>query len=172
MYRIGKFLRRFAEVERREHVPYPRRHAGRRYLRDRIFRHFYSRDIANSIAEHGKVVNFALLDETDRWSDEYFAADSPKRHRREMFFANRKQSWTAKAPGDPTPFSTKTGRRKAPATSSAKGKSGVKRVKGTAVGKKKKAALKRAAAAKKSAVKKKKTAATKPRARKTSKRKP
>ena len=45
---------------------------------DRIFRHFYSRDIANSIAKQGKVVNFALLDETDKWSDEYFAEDSPE----------------------------------------------------------------------------------------------
>jgi phosphatidylserine/phosphatidylglycerophosphate/cardiolipin synthase-like enzyme len=72
---------------------------------DRIFRHFYSRDIANSIAEHGKVVNFALLDETDNWSNEYFKVGSPKRHRREIFFANPQMSWTAKAPGDPSPFS-------------------------------------------------------------------
>jgi phosphatidylserine/phosphatidylglycerophosphate/cardiolipin synthase-like enzyme len=30
---------------------------------DRIFRHFYSRDAANSIAEHGGQTNFGLLDE-------------------------------------------------------------------------------------------------------------
>jgi phosphatidylserine/phosphatidylglycerophosphate/cardiolipin synthase-like enzyme len=71
---------------------------------DRIFRHFYSRDIANSIAEHGKVVNFALLDDTDTWSNEYFDPQSPKRHRREMFFADRKLSWTAKALGDLSVF--------------------------------------------------------------------
>jgi phosphatidylserine/phosphatidylglycerophosphate/cardiolipin synthase-like enzyme len=138
---------------------------------DRIFRHFYSRDIANSIAEHGKVVNFALLDETDKWSDEYFATDSPKRHRREMFFADRKQSWTGRAPGDPTPFSATGGHRKTPAATSAKAKSGAKKVKGTAVKKKKKTAPKRAAATKRSAVKKKKKGAVKPPARKTSKRK-
>jgi phosphatidylserine/phosphatidylglycerophosphate/cardiolipin synthase-like enzyme len=138
---------------------------------DRIFRHFYSRDIANSIAEHGKVVNFALLDETDTWSNEYFEADSPKRHRREMFFAERKQSWTTKAQGDSTPFYTKATRRKTSATGSAKAKSSAKRVKGTAVGKKQKAAPKRAAAVKKSAVKKKKTAAAKLRAKKSAKRK-
>jgi phosphatidylserine/phosphatidylglycerophosphate/cardiolipin synthase-like enzyme len=148
---------------------------------DRIFRHFYSRDIANAIAKEGKVVNFALLDETDHWSDEYFAADSPKSHRRLMFFADRTQSWTTKAASDPSPFATTpkpratakpaakkatSGRRKTPAKKTAVKKTAVK--KKTAA--KKKAAPKRAAATKKSAVKKKKAAVKKARGPKARKR--
>jgi phosphatidylserine/phosphatidylglycerophosphate/cardiolipin synthase-like enzyme len=131
---------------------------------DRIFRHFYSRDIANSIAEHGKVVNFALLDDTDNWSNEYFQAGSPKRHRREMFFANLQMSWTAKAPGDPSPFSPTSGHRRAsaPASGTASPESGKKR---SPAVKKKKGAPKRAAAVKKSAVRK--TNVANPRTRKT-----
>jgi PLD-like domain len=112
---------------------------------DRIFRHFYSRDIANSIAEHGQVVNFALLDETDNWSNEYFKAGSPKRHRREMFFANPQMSWTAKAPDDPSPFSPTTGHRRAPAPPSSTA-SPVSE-KGSRTAKKKKGAPPRRAAA-------------------------
>ena len=123
---------------------------------DRIFRHFYSRDIANSIAEQGKVVNFALLDDTDKWSDEYYAALSPKRHRREMFFADPKRSWTSNAPGEPSPFSTTAGHRRAPRHASAKvtGRRVAKAVKRTALTNKKKDVPKRAAATKKRAVKK------------------
>ncbi len=147
---------------------------------DRIFRHFYSRDIANSIAKQGKVVNFALLDETDKWSDEYFAEDSPKSHRRLMFFADRSKSWSAKAPGDTSPFSTTSRRGGAskPGPSKNTGRGRKKVVKSAAVKKKKKAAPKRAAAAKKSpvkkkksAVKKKKTGAKASRVRKVAKRK-
>jgi phosphatidylserine/phosphatidylglycerophosphate/cardiolipin synthase-like enzyme len=87
---------------------------------DRIFRHFYSRDIANSIAVRRQVVNFALLDETDKRSDEYFVAQSPKRHRREMFFADQKLSWTSKAPSDSSPFSGTTDHHHASAAASAK----------------------------------------------------
>ena len=127
--------------------------------------------IANSLAKQGKVVNFALLDETDKWSDEYFAEDSPKRHRREMFFADRSQSWTGKAPGDPSPFSATAGHRRVWEHASIKvtGRSGAKKMKSTAVNKKKKAAPKRAAATKKSAVKK--ATAKKPHVRKAAKRK-
>jgi len=71
---------------------------------DRIFRHFYSRDIANSIARHGEVVQFAILDDTDGWCNEYFDPNSPKRHRREMFFADPKPNWTTKAGQDPDVF--------------------------------------------------------------------
>ena len=109
---------------------------------------------------------------TSKWSDEYFAANSPKSHRRKMFFADRKQSWTAKAPGDPDPFSATSGHHRAstPASAKATGRSGKKTVKGNAVKKKKKAAAKRAAATKKSTVKKK-GAANKPHVRKATKRK-
>jgi phosphatidylserine/phosphatidylglycerophosphate/cardiolipin synthase-like enzyme len=123
---------------------------------DRIFRHFYSRDIANSIAKQKKVVNFALLDETDRWSDEYFAANSPKSHRRKMFFADRKQSWTAKASGDPDAFSATMGQHGASKpVARATGRSGKQTMKGRSAAKKKrKTPAKRAAATKRSPVKK------------------
>jgi phosphatidylserine/phosphatidylglycerophosphate/cardiolipin synthase-like enzyme len=142
---------------------------------DRIFRHFCSRDIANSIAEHGKVVSFALLDETDKWSDAYFAADSPKRHRREMFFANPQLSWIAKAPGDPSPFSPTTGHRKASAAASASTskKRGTKTTKGKTDHKpvsKKKLALKKRAATTRKVATKRKTVTKRPSGGKASKR--
>jgi phosphatidylserine/phosphatidylglycerophosphate/cardiolipin synthase-like enzyme len=92
---------------------------------DRIFRHFYSRDIANSIARRGEVVQFALLDETDGWCNEYFDPKSPKRHRREMFFADTKPNWTTKAAKDPDVFvgeGSRTSRSPQPPPGKAKGK--------------------------------------------------
>jgi phosphatidylserine/phosphatidylglycerophosphate/cardiolipin synthase-like enzyme len=138
---------------------------------DRIFRHFYSRDIANSIAGHGKVVNFAVLDETDKWSDAYFAADSPRRHRREMFFADPKKSWTAKAPGDASPFLT--GHRKASAAASAR--TPKKRAAKTTKSKTNRKTVKKAAPKKRAAARKtvaaKRTASKRPGGGKASKRK-
>jgi phosphatidylserine/phosphatidylglycerophosphate/cardiolipin synthase-like enzyme len=121
---------------------------------DRIFRHFYSRDIANSIAEHGKVVNFALLDDTDTWSNEYFSPQSPKRHRREMFFADRKLSWTAKAPGDPSVFGGHAHGHAAAASSASKKRSRTTKAAKKAAPRKRKAAKTSKSAAKKASMKK------------------
>ncbi|MET4175928.1 phosphatidylserine/phosphatidylglycerophosphate/cardiolipin synthase-like enzyme [Bradyrhizobium sp. LA6.1] len=71
---------------------------------DRIFRHFYSRDAANNIAKHGGQTKFGLLDDTDRWTNDYFDKTNAKNHRREMFFADPKRSWQADAAKDPDVF--------------------------------------------------------------------
>jgi hypothetical protein len=53
---------------------------------DRIFRHFYFRDIANELESRGKAATGVFLDETDKWTDSYFRPNSFKTLRREMFF--------------------------------------------------------------------------------------
>jgi hypothetical protein len=67
---------------------------------DRIFRHFYSRDAANDITRHGRETHFGLLDESDKWTNDYFDPENAKNHRREMFFANADNAWSDKAPRD------------------------------------------------------------------------
>jgi hypothetical protein len=71
---------------------------------DRIFRHFYSRDAANEIAREGRKTSFGLLDETDKWTSEYFDAKNAKSHRREIFFVNPALAWSAKAANDQDVF--------------------------------------------------------------------
>lgn len=71
---------------------------------DRIFRHFYSRDVINQIAKSGGNAKVGTLDPTGKWIKGYFAADNPKRHKREMFFQDTAASWTAKAARDPDVF--------------------------------------------------------------------
>lgn len=79
---------------------------------DRIFRHFYSRDVINQIAKTGGKAKVGTLDETDAWTRGYFAADNPKRHKREMFFQDTGPSWSDSAAGDPDAFK---GERRPPA---------------------------------------------------------
>lgn len=79
---------------------------------DRIFRHFYSRDVINQIAKTGGKAKVGTLDTTDAWTRGYFAADNPKRHKREMFFQDTGASWSSKAKADPDVFK---GERKPPA---------------------------------------------------------
>jgi phosphatidylserine/phosphatidylglycerophosphate/cardiolipin synthase-like enzyme len=62
---------------------------------DRIFRHFYFRDIANELAaaktsDDAKAI---FLDETDAWSDTYFKAGTLKSNRRLMFFEKPATTW-------------------------------------------------------------------------------
>lgn len=45
---------------------------------DRIFRHFYSRDVINQIAKTGGKAKVGTLDTTDAWTRGYFAADNPQ----------------------------------------------------------------------------------------------
>lgn len=64
---------------------------------DRIFRHFYFRDIANELAAKGNNAKSAFLDESDAWTDSYFKPGRLKTNRRQMFFAQPKATWFANA---------------------------------------------------------------------------
>lgn len=66
---------------------------------DRIFRHFYFRDIANELAaaKTGGDAKAIFLDDTDAWSDSYFKAGTLKSNRRLMFFEKPTTSWFANA---------------------------------------------------------------------------
>lgn len=79
---------------------------------DRVFRHFYSRDVINAIAKSGGKAKVGILDPTDKWTRAYYKADDPKRHKREMFFADPSASWASAAPNDPNVFARE---RKPPA---------------------------------------------------------
>ncbi len=64
---------------------------------DRIFRHFYFRDVANEIEAKGARAEGAFLDETSSWTDSYFKPAAFKTRRREMFFADPTKSWVTAA---------------------------------------------------------------------------
>ena len=64
---------------------------------DRVFRHFYFRDIANELAAKGDEAAAIFLDETDGWTDSYFKPNSVKANRRLMFFGPPKTTWFANA---------------------------------------------------------------------------
>jgi phosphatidylserine/phosphatidylglycerophosphate/cardiolipin synthase-like enzyme len=62
---------------------------------DRIFRHFYFRDIANELAaantsDDAKAI---FLDETDGWTESYFKQGTLKNNRRIMFFEQPTSTW-------------------------------------------------------------------------------
>jgi phosphatidylserine/phosphatidylglycerophosphate/cardiolipin synthase-like enzyme len=90
---------------------------------DRIFRHFYSRDITNEIARHHQQPVVGLLDDKFRWSGDYFNSANPKCHRRKMFFEDPKKSWSDVAKRDPDVFAgegTRTRKPKARTNKAAK----------------------------------------------------
>jgi phosphatidylserine/phosphatidylglycerophosphate/cardiolipin synthase-like enzyme len=66
---------------------------------DRIFRHFYFRNIANELAaaETSDDAKAIFLDETDAWTDSYFKAGTLKNNRRLMFFETPTTTWFANA---------------------------------------------------------------------------
>jgi hypothetical protein len=67
---------------------------------DRLFRHFYFRDVANEVAmkrKAGKRPEKVFLDEDDKWTDSYFRPGGFKTRRREMFFNIPDPNWTAAA---------------------------------------------------------------------------
>ena len=64
---------------------------------DRVFRHFYFRDIANELAAKGDGAAAIFLDETDGWTDSYFKPNTVKANRRLMFFRPPKTTWFANA---------------------------------------------------------------------------
>lgn len=70
---------------------------------DRIFRHFYFRDVANELEAKGKKAEGVFLDETGKWTEGYFHPGWFKTRRREMFFADPARSWTANAAKRGTP---------------------------------------------------------------------
>jgi hypothetical protein len=95
--RFGKLLLRLSVAERREHVADTRRRRGADiYMTefDRIFRHFYFRDIANELAK-GDEEAAIFLDETDGWTDSSFKSDSVQTNRRLMFFSPLKTTGSA-----------------------------------------------------------------------------
>jgi phosphatidylserine/phosphatidylglycerophosphate/cardiolipin synthase-like enzyme len=67
---------------------------------DRIFRHFYFRDVANEIEAAGNNAEGAFLYETSKWTDSYFKPGAFKTRRREMFFADSTKSWVMNAAKD------------------------------------------------------------------------
>jgi len=71
---------------------------------DRIFRHFYFRDVANELATKGTDAKSIFLSEDDTWTGEYFDQKKFNCHRRLMFFADTQQDWTTQAAKDPNPF--------------------------------------------------------------------
>ena len=71
---------------------------------DRIFRHFYFRDVANELATKGADAKGIFLSENDAWTGDYFDQKKFNCHRRLMFFADPRQDWTTQAAKDPNPF--------------------------------------------------------------------
>jgi phosphatidylserine/phosphatidylglycerophosphate/cardiolipin synthase-like enzyme len=125
---------------------------------DRVFRHFYFRDVANELADKGDDAKSIFLDETDGWTDAYFAPGHQKTNRRLMFFAPHAPTWFENAAAD-TPST--------PSRSAAGSKSRSKRAKKTK--RAKKSATR--SARKKKVVKKTKAKATKRKGAKKRKRK-
>ncbi len=69
---------------------------------DRLFRHFYFRDVANEVAmkrKKGQKPEKVFLDEGYGWTDSYFKPGGFKTRRREMFFNIPKDNWTKAAAG-------------------------------------------------------------------------
>jgi phosphatidylserine/phosphatidylglycerophosphate/cardiolipin synthase-like enzyme len=70
---------------------------------DRVFRHFYFRDVANELASKGDDAKSIFLDESDNaaWTDSYFEPGHVKRNRRVMFFDEPATTWAANATAAP-----------------------------------------------------------------------
>jgi PLD-like domain len=67
---------------------------------DRLFRHFYFRDVANETAmklKEGERPKKVFLDEDDKWTDGYFYEGGFKSRRREMFFNIASPCWVKSA---------------------------------------------------------------------------
>jgi phosphatidylserine/phosphatidylglycerophosphate/cardiolipin synthase-like enzyme len=82
---------------------------------DRIFRHFYFRDVANEQALKGKSEDAdqaIFLDTSADWLSSYFKEGRFKNSRRLMFFANADFSWSHQAPNDAEVFGDEAARAK------------------------------------------------------------
>jgi phosphatidylserine/phosphatidylglycerophosphate/cardiolipin synthase-like enzyme len=106
---------------------------------DRIFRHFYFRNVANRIEASGGEAEGAFLAETSAWTDGYFKPGRFKTRRRQQFFADPALNWTQNAAKSPPAKP-----RRAPAAAS-RAKRGAKPKAAPGVAKKRPAARKTAA---------------------------
>jgi hypothetical protein len=86
---------------------------------DRIFRHFYTRDVLNKFASKGDKKNPLELDPTGDWIAPNFKLGTYKNNRRLMFFPTQAASaaaaalpWSKKAAADPDPFADEAKRAK------------------------------------------------------------
>jgi phosphatidylserine/phosphatidylglycerophosphate/cardiolipin synthase-like enzyme len=81
---------------------------------DRIFRHFYFRNIANELEDKGDEAKAIFLDESpeSRWTDSYFSPDGVKANRRKMFFDQPTATWFGNAALAPmgSPSARRTGK--------------------------------------------------------------
>jgi phosphatidylserine/phosphatidylglycerophosphate/cardiolipin synthase-like enzyme len=85
----------------------------------RIFQHFYFRDIANELAAKGsKGAQGIFLDETDAWTNSYFKPRTLKNNRRLMFFEKPTSTWFANVAATPVagPIKKKPAAKKTAAT--------------------------------------------------------
>jgi phosphatidylserine/phosphatidylglycerophosphate/cardiolipin synthase-like enzyme len=70
---------------------------------DRIFRHFYARDVINDTATQQE--NRLALDDTDKWMEPNFKTGSYKNNRRLLFFPDASpKPWSTSAAADPDAF--------------------------------------------------------------------
>lgn len=79
---------------------------------DRIFRHFYARDVINSEAAAGKKEDWLVLDPTNKWIGPNFQADTYKNNRRLLFFpqGTPPKPWSTLAAADANPFADEADR--------------------------------------------------------------
>jgi phosphatidylserine/phosphatidylglycerophosphate/cardiolipin synthase-like enzyme len=78
---------------------------------DRIFRHFWARDIINRSAAEGDRRDWLLLDTTDGWIGANFTPGDYKNNRRLLFFPDvPPKPWSVAAGADPDPFADEAAR--------------------------------------------------------------
>jgi phosphatidylserine/phosphatidylglycerophosphate/cardiolipin synthase-like enzyme len=123
---------------------------------DRIFRHFYFRDIANELAgaktsDDAKAI---FLDETDAWTESYFKPGTLKNNRRLMFFDTATTTWFANAAKGGEQSGEQTDGPVKPTKPKKTAKKKTAKKKTTKTASKKKAAVKKKTVKKKSAKKK------------------
>ncbi|WP_398477705.1 phospholipase D-like domain-containing protein [Tardiphaga sp.] len=132
---------------------------------DRLFRHFYFRDVANEVAakrKPGEKPEKVFLDPDDRWTRNYFIENGFKSRRRQMFFLPVSPNWVDNAKTHNAEEPIRPAKDKPAKKAAATKKAAVKKGK-TKKGTTKKAPVKKAkakkATAKKTKVRKVKTAA-------------
>ncbi len=135
---------------------------------DRIFRHFYFRNVANEIEAKGGEAKGAFLDETSKWTDSYFNPKGFKTRRRELFFADTSKSWATAAGARPAEGAAKP-KKKAAKKKTAKKKSAAGKMTKKAAKMARKAAPKKTRKTAKKKVAKRKTAKKKTAKKKTAK---
>lgn len=128
---------------------------------DRIFRHFYARDVINKEANAGDQTNPLELDTTDNWITNNFKPGTYKNNRRLLFFpAGALKPWSKAAGQDPNPFADEV-QRAAQARADRNAKAKARRAAATGKPARAKPPARKKKKAKKSAKKKKKTVAKK-----------